>query len=64
MSGFYRQGEVIAVDGDNAEIQLSLSGFCSGQHKCVLTAFTRGIPPDRNRVRAKIGIYSGSDLES
>ena len=53
MSRFYRQGEVISVEGDNCEIELLLSGFCSGPYKCALTTFAKGIPPDRNRVRAK-----------
>ena len=53
MSRFYRQGEVISVGGDSCEIQLLLSGFCSGKHKCALTTFVKGIPPDRNRARAK-----------
>ncbi len=52
MSGFYRQGEVVSVEGDKCEIQLSLSGFCSGEHKCAITAFTEGIPPEMNRVTA------------
>ena len=56
MSGFYRQGEVISVEGDRCEIQLSLSGFCSGEHKCAITAFTEGIPFDRNRVRTRNSI--------
>ncbi len=50
MSGFYRQGEVVSVEGDSCEIQLSLSGFCSGEHKCAITAFTEGIPPEMNKV--------------
>ncbi|MCK5010055.1 MAG: SoxR reducing system RseC family protein [Deltaproteobacteria bacterium] len=52
MSGFYRQGEVVFVEGDKCEIQLSLSGFCSGEHKCAITAFAEGIPPEMNRVTA------------
>ena len=56
MSKFYRVGEVISFEGDRCEIQLSLSGFCSGEHKCAITAFTKGMPPDRNRIRAKNSI--------
>jgi len=56
MSKFYRVGEVISFEGDRCEIQLSLSGFCSGEHKCAITAFTEGMPPDRNRIRAKNSI--------
>ena len=64
MSGFYRQGEVISVEGDSCEIQLSLSGFCSGEHKCAITAFTEGIPFDRNRVRTRnsIGAQTGEKV--
>ncbi len=56
MSKFFREGEVISVEGDKCEIQLSLSGFCSGEHKCAITAFTEGMPPDRNRIRARNSI--------
>ena len=64
MSGFYRQGEVISVEGNSCEIQLSLSGFCSGEHKCAITAFTEGIPFDRNRVRTRnsIGAQTGEKV--
>jgi positive regulator of sigma E activity len=64
MSGFYRQGEVVSVEGDSCEIQLSLSGLCSGQHRCSLNTFAKGIPPERNRVRAynSIGIRVGEKV--
>jgi positive regulator of sigma E activity len=64
MSGFYRQGEVVSVEGNSCEIQLSLSGFCSGEHKCAITAFTEGIPFDRNRVRTRnsIGAQTGEKV--
>ena len=64
MSGFCRQGEVVSVEGDSCEIQLSLSGLCSGQHRCSLNAFAKGIPPERNRVRAynSIGIRVGEKV--
>lgn len=54
MNGFYRQGEVISVNGDKADIQLSISGFCSGTHKCAQTAFIRGLSPDKNKLRVKM----------
>lgn len=50
MSGLYRQGKVVSVRGKNCEIELSLRGFCSGQHNCAITAFTEGIAPETNRV--------------
>jgi hypothetical protein len=56
MNSFYRQGEVIAVSGESADIQLSLHGFCSGMHKCALATFGDDLPPERNRVKAKNGI--------
>lgn len=56
MGSFLRQGEVIAVAGDSAEIQLSLHGFCSGGRKCALAAFAEDLPPERNMIRAKNGI--------
>lgn len=56
MDRFYRHGEVIAVSGDSAEVQLSLHGFCSGEHKCAFKALAEGLPPARNRVKAKNGI--------
>lgn len=56
MNSFYRQGEVIAVSGESADIQLSLHGFCSGGHKCALATFADDLPPERNRVKAKNGI--------
>jgi len=64
MSRFYRQGEVVFITGDRAEIQLSISGFCSGTHKCALTSLTNSIPADRNRVRAKnsIGARKGEKV--
>jgi len=56
MNRFYRQGEVIAVRGDEADVQLSISGFCSGTHKCAQTVFIKGLSSDRNMVRAKNSI--------
>jgi positive regulator of sigma E activity len=56
MNSFYRQGEVIAVSGESADIQLELHGFCSGKHKCALAAFSDDLPPERNRVKAKNGL--------
>jgi len=64
MSKFFRDGEVISIEGDTVDIQLSLSGFCSGQHKCAQIAFTKNLPPDRNRIRAKntIGAQIGDKV--
>lgn len=64
MDMFYRQGEVIAVNGDKADIQLSISGFCSGTHKCAQTVFIKGLSPDRNKVRVKntIGAKIGEKI--
>jgi len=56
MDMFYRQGEVIAVRGDKADVQLSISGFCSGTHKCAQTVFIKGLSSDRNMVRAQNSI--------
>ena len=56
MNSFYRQGEVIAVSGERADIQLSLHGFCSGGHTCALATIADDRPPARNRVQAKNGI--------
>ena len=56
MSKFFREGEVISVEGDRCDIQLSLSGFCSGEHKCAITAFAEGMPSERNEIRAKNSI--------
>jgi len=56
MNSFYRQGEVIAISGESADIQLSLHGFCSGKHKCALAAFSDDLPSERSRVKAKNGI--------
>ncbi len=52
MSGFYRQGEIISVIGESADVRLSLEGFCSGEHKCLFAAFTQNRPSARNEVRA------------
>jgi len=64
MNRFYRQGEVISVNRDMAVVQLSISGFCSGTHKCAQTAFIRGLSPDRNKVRVKntIGVQIGEKV--
>jgi len=64
MNRFYRQGEVIAVSGDKSDVQLSISGFCSGTHKCAQTAFIKGLSSDRNKVRAKntIGVQIGEKV--
>ena len=61
---FYRQGEVIAVRGDKADVQLSISGFCSGTHKCAQTVFIKGLSSDRNRVRTRnsIGVQIGEKV--
>lgn len=70
MDGFYRQGEVIAVKGNSADVKLALQGFCSGAHKCVSATFSKDLPPNRNRIKAEnyvgacvgerviVGIYS------
>jgi hypothetical protein len=55
MNSFYHQGEVIAVTGDSADIQLSLHSYCSGEHKCTRATFADDLPPERNRVMAKNG---------
>ena len=64
MNGFYRQGEVISVNRDKADIQLSISGFCSGTHKCAQTVFIRGLSPDKNKFRVKntIGAQVGEKV--
>jgi len=64
MNGFYRQGEVIAVSGDKADVKLSISGFCSGTHRCAQTAFMRGLSPERNKVRVEntIGAQVGEKV--
>jgi positive regulator of sigma E activity len=64
MDMFYRQGEVVSVNGDKADIQLSISGFCSGTHRCAQTAFIRGLSPDRNKVRVEntIGAQGGEKV--
>ena len=59
MNGFYRQGQVIAVKGTSADIQLALQGFCSGKHKCVSTSFAETLPPGRNRIKAENAIGAG-----
>ena len=56
MSRFYRQGKVISVFEDSVEIKLSISGFCSGEHNCALTAFTKNIPHNKNKVIVKNSI--------
>jgi hypothetical protein len=64
MSIFFREGEVISIDGDTVDIQLSHSGFCSGQHKCAFRALTNSIPVVRKRIRAKnsIGARAGEKV--
>jgi sigma-E factor negative regulatory protein RseC len=64
MNRFYRQGEVVAVSGNKADIQLSISGFCSGTHKCAQTVFIKGLSPDRNKVRVEntIGAQVGEKV--
>jgi positive regulator of sigma E activity len=56
MKGFYRQGEVIAVKGGNADVELALQGFCSGEHKCATASFAKDLPPDRSRIMAENGL--------
>ena len=58
MSKFFREGEVVSVEGDNCEIQLSIEGFCSGKHQCAAAVFGKGISPERNKVRAKNSIHA------
>ena len=70
MTVFYRQGDIVAIEGGNAVIQLSLQGFCSGGHGCALNAFAEGVSADKTRVSAEnaigasigerviIGVYS------
>lgn len=58
MSKFFREGEVVSVEGDNCEIQLSIKGFCSGKHQCAAAVFGKGISPERNKVRAKNSIHA------
>ena len=58
MSKFFREGEVVSVEGDSCEIQLSIKGFCSGKHQCAAAVFGKGISPGRNKIRAKNGIHA------
>lgn len=58
MNSFYRQGEVISVEGDRCEIQLSISGFCSGEHKCAIAAFGKVIPSEMNKITVQNNIYA------
>jgi len=58
MNGFYRQGEVVSVEGDNCELQLSIKGFCSGKHQCTAAVFGKGISSERNKVRTKNSIHA------
>jgi len=58
MSKFFREGEVVSVEGDNCEIQLSIKGFCSGKHQCAAAVFGKGISPERNKIRAKNSIHA------
>ena len=58
MSKFFREGEVVSVEGDNCEIQLSIKGFCSGKHQCAAAVFGKGISPERNKARAKNSIHA------
>ena len=64
MNRLYRQGEVVAVNGNKADIQLSISGFCSGTHKCAQAAFIKGLSPDRNKVKVEntIGVQIGEKV--
>jgi sigma-E factor negative regulatory protein RseC len=64
MSDFYRQGEVISIAGESADVQLSLEGFCSGEHKCLFAAFTQDLPSERNKVRVHnpIGAKEGEKV--
>jgi sigma-E factor negative regulatory protein RseC len=59
MNGFYRQGEIIAVQETSAEVKLSLQGFCSGEHKCASASFAKDLSPGRIRIKAENTIGAG-----
>ena len=59
MNGFYRQGEIIAVQETSAEVKLSLQGFCSGEHKCASASFAKDLSPARIRIKAENTIGAG-----
>ena len=59
MNGFYRQGEIIAVQGTSADVKLELQGFCSGKHKCASASLATDLSPDRIRIKAENAIGAG-----
>lgn len=59
MNGFYRQGEIIAVQGTSADVKLELQGFCSGEHKCASASFAKDLSPGRIRIKAENTIGAG-----
>lgn len=58
MNSFYRQGEIISIEGNRCKIQLSLSGFCSGKHQCTIAAFGKGISPEMTTITVQNNIHA------